>query len=260
MISQSEIGQVVWHDLLTNRVEDAKRFYRTLLGWEYVVEHAQDFAWRPGEAADYPLIFLGGEAHGGFVDPGDRIDSHWLSWVMVADVDEVTAVAEELGGRIARPPFDVPGVGRGSVVEDPQGALICPFVRSHDFPAPSGVFVAIELVTPELEASRAFYHRLFGWEAEPNGVHGYGSDTNACTMQGGGPVRVTLRQADAPDKATWTAYLSTDDVEAVTERAKELGAHSAAEPRHDAAFGPMVRLTDPVGAIFGLCGVSGPTV
>ena len=74
---ETEVGHVVWHDLLTNDVTRAKRFYAELLGWEYQIEHASNFVWNPGEA-DYPLIMSEGEAHGGFVDLGQHRGNYTL--------------------------------------------------------------------------------------------------------------------------------------------------------------------------------------
>ncbi|ASC69547.1 hypothetical protein XM38_004740 [Halomicronema hongdechloris C2206] len=111
---KTAMGQVVWHDLLTNDVEQAKHFYATLLGWEYQIEHAAHFAWTSGEA-DYPLIIANGAAQGGFVDPGRNISSRWLAFVRVEDVDTTVARAEALGATIDWHPFDVPGVGRNAV-------------------------------------------------------------------------------------------------------------------------------------------------
>jgi predicted enzyme related to lactoylglutathione lyase len=39
-------------------------------------------------------------------------------------VDATAAKAEELGGKILMPPTDIPNVGRFSVLQDPQGAVI----------------------------------------------------------------------------------------------------------------------------------------
>ena len=47
----------------------------------------------------------------------------WLAYFAVADVDATAARAGELGGLVAAPAFDAPGVGRIAVLGDPQGAI-----------------------------------------------------------------------------------------------------------------------------------------
>ena len=162
MCKKTEVGRVVWHDLMTHDVAKAKRFYADLLGWEYQIEHASDFVWKPGEA-DNPLIFAKGHAHGGFVDIGEDVLSYWIAYVMVEDVDAVTAKAKTLGALIDRDPFDTPGVGRSAVCRDPQGAAISPFCPSHGFPAPTGVFLWDELITDNVASAERFYRDLFAW-------------------------------------------------------------------------------------------------
>ena len=44
---------------------------------------------------------------------------------MTTDVDATAKKVEELGGKILRPPTDIPGVGRFCALQDPQGAAIC---------------------------------------------------------------------------------------------------------------------------------------
>jgi len=43
----------------------------------------------------------------------------------VDDVDATARQVETLGGKLLRPPEDIPGIGRFCVVQDPQGATLC---------------------------------------------------------------------------------------------------------------------------------------
>jgi uncharacterized protein len=47
---------------------------------------------------------------------------YWSVYVEVDNVDARARRAEELGGTVALPPFDIPNVGRACVVLDPEGA------------------------------------------------------------------------------------------------------------------------------------------
>jgi hypothetical protein len=58
---------------------------------------------------------------------GDKwagVPPHWMIYVTVADCDERSKHAAELGAKVCVPPMDVPNVGRFSVFSDPQGAML----------------------------------------------------------------------------------------------------------------------------------------
>jgi predicted enzyme related to lactoylglutathione lyase len=114
-------GAFSWLELLTTDPAAAKAFYADLLGWE-----VEDDAMGMG---GYQVVKVGGQAVGGMMEmpaeapPG--IPPHWGVYVTVDDVDATAAKAEALGGKVLRPPSDIPGIGRFAVVADPQGAFFC---------------------------------------------------------------------------------------------------------------------------------------
>lgn len=233
MSTTQKLGQIVWHDLMTGDVSTAKQFYADLFDWTYVIEHATDFVWTQGEA-DYPLIMANGEAHGGFVDIGDNEQTRWLAFVTVDNVDDATKRAKDLGANITREPFDIPGVGRCSVIEDPQGAQICPFVPSHDYPPPSGVFVQEHLLTPDIEASKQFYQDLFDWwnDGDERGVS------------------VSGQTGSSKTPAAWAPLFGTKNIKAMIEKATSLGAARIHTEQQ------TIMLEDSTGAQFGFCEIS----
>jgi uncharacterized protein len=54
----------------------------------------------------------------------DNDPPHWLSYLEVDDVDRCVAEIESRGGRIIRPPFDVPDFGRIAIGADATGAFM----------------------------------------------------------------------------------------------------------------------------------------
>jgi predicted enzyme related to lactoylglutathione lyase len=54
----------------------------------------------------------------------DSDPPHWLSYLEVDDVDRTVAEVQSHGGRIVRPPFDVPDFGRIAIGADATGALM----------------------------------------------------------------------------------------------------------------------------------------
>jgi predicted enzyme related to lactoylglutathione lyase len=112
------LNQVTWPELWTPDPAGATAFYKALFGWkttpETGVEAAEYVEWINGAQHIGGLLPLRGERQG--------LPKCWIVYVTVADCDERTAKARELGGKIWMPPTDLSNVGRFSVIADPQGA------------------------------------------------------------------------------------------------------------------------------------------
>ncbi len=52
---------------------------------------------------------------------------HWLAYFLVDDVDASAEKAKDMGAKLYLPPMSMAGVGRLSVVADPQGAVFAIF-------------------------------------------------------------------------------------------------------------------------------------
>jgi predicted enzyme related to lactoylglutathione lyase len=112
-------GAFGWNELMTTDVAAARRFYGALFGWE-----TEDY---PGEGASYTLVKVGGEPVGGLMALPPEcagMPPGWSVYVTVEDVDATARQVEALGGKILRPPTDIPNVGRFCVLQDPQGATL----------------------------------------------------------------------------------------------------------------------------------------
>ena len=112
-------GAFSWCELMTTDPEAAKAFYAKLFGWE-----TEDMS-MPG--ATYTVVKAGGKEVGGIMaipKEAAGMSPMWHAYVTVDDVDSTAQRAEQLGGTILMPPTDIPDVGRFSVIQDPQGAMI----------------------------------------------------------------------------------------------------------------------------------------
>ena len=112
-------GAFCWNELMTTDVASAKQFYGTLFGWT-----TEDDS---NTGVDYTLIKVGGEQVGGIMTlPPDcaGMPPCWGVYVTVNDVDATAGQVEALGGKLLRPPMDIPEVGRFCVLQDPQGAAL----------------------------------------------------------------------------------------------------------------------------------------
>lgn len=116
-------GEFCWFEHGTRDAAAAKAFYAALFGW------TADDTPMPGGTGTYTMLRLGGKDVGGLYEMGgpefEGVQPHWLSYVWVDDVDTTVAKVEGLGGKLMRPPMDVPGVGQMASVIDPTGAILC---------------------------------------------------------------------------------------------------------------------------------------
>jgi uncharacterized protein len=96
-------------------------------------------------------------------------------------------------------------------------------------PEPSRV-VHLELHTPDLGGASAFYDQLLRWRAERIDV-GWGS-YHALAL--GGPLDGGIVECGAAPP-TWLPYAEVEEIEAITERGRRLGAAVLLEPREGPA-------------------------
>src|SRR5262249_37878951 len=141
-------GKFVWFELATRDAKKAQGFYGEVLGWKTA-------PFKLGNAS-YDMILTDTSMDtmvGGYVEPQDDRQAHWLSYVSVEDVDKAAQAAKASGGKIIDPPSDMPTIGRRARITDPQGAEICLFRNlegdSPDHEASQGQFFWNELHTPK---------------------------------------------------------------------------------------------------------------
>ena len=74
----------------------------------------------------YTIVHSGETMVGGMVSgmTPARTPPHWFDYVEVDNVDKRAEGFASAGGKILRPPFDIPNVGRFYTFQDPQGAVI----------------------------------------------------------------------------------------------------------------------------------------
>lgn len=119
-------GAFGWNELMTTDTEAARQFYAALFGWE--TEEAPIAVVEGMEGMTYTVIKVDGDPVGGLTGMPPECEGMpptWGVYVTVDDVDATAARVEELGGKLLRPPADIPNVGRFCVIQDPQGAALC---------------------------------------------------------------------------------------------------------------------------------------
>lgn len=112
-------GAFSWSELMTSDPAAARAFYGRLFGWS-----AKDMAMPNGT---YTTFQVGDVSVGGMMKipvEAAGMPPTWGVYVTVGNVDETVKQVESLGGKVVMPPWDVPGVGRMAVIQDPQGASL----------------------------------------------------------------------------------------------------------------------------------------
>lgn len=242
-----ENGRFVWHDLVTSDVDGAKAFYGALFGWQFEEAATGDGV--------YTTIRHDGRPVGGIValkKVSGEVDSQWLSYISVPDVDRSTEAATEHGAVVYRKPFDLPDRGRISLLIDNRKAAVG-FVRATGgdpaFSEPIyDEWLWHELWTDEVDASMSFYEALFDYERDKIklGSYDYG------VLQKGGKLRGGVMEIAIDGVIpNWLPYIAVPDPSAVVARVDELGGKviltSEATVKNRAAI-----ITDPSGAAFGV--------
>lgn len=124
----TEPGTVWWTELNTHHPEKAQKFYTHLFDWTAHTSAMADMSRpaKPGEPA-YTTFMRGGQpAFGCFHLDGEmfkNVPDHWFTYFHTTDVDASVRAVLAAGGKVHKPAWDVPGVGRIAVVADANGAV-----------------------------------------------------------------------------------------------------------------------------------------
>lgn len=111
-------GDFHWNELWTSDDTAALAFYEGVFGYSHDTM-------KMGEAGDYYILMAGEKSAGGMMkSPEASVPVTWLPYVHVADVDATTERAHSMGAEVKKPPSDIPGVGRFSIVADPTGGVL----------------------------------------------------------------------------------------------------------------------------------------
>jgi hypothetical protein len=246
-------GSFCWFELATSDQNAAKSFYGSLFGWE-----TADMPMGPGDF--YTMFKLEGRHTGAAYTlkaemKAQGIPPHWAIYIAVESADGTAAKAEQAGGKVLAPPFDVYDAGRMAPVLDPTGAAFCIWQEKRDHGAGiagvPGTFCWADLCTKDVAAASKFYRDVFGWQIAP-GEHdssGYLHIKNGESFIGGIPPAEHQNPHVPPH---WMLYFYVTDADASTAKAKELGGQVYMGPMAIEKVGDMSVVADPQGATFAL--------
>lgn len=114
---------------------------------------------------------------------------------------------------------------------------------------PAGTPSWVDHAARDLSASNAFYSALFGWSAEDQGEE-MGHYT--IFTKDGKTVAGNMTAMGEGQPSAWVSYISVEDADDTTDRAKKAGAVVYAGPMDVAEIGRMAIFADPSGAVIGI--------
>ncbi len=158
--------------------------------------------------------------------------------------------------------MDVMDAGRMAVFADPIGAVIGLWQPNQHTGAQvanePGTYCWSELITTDLDASKAFYGAVFGWDAvdqgPPGGPPAYTEWQRSGKSIGGMMQKSPDMPAEMPP--VWGVYFAVADTDATVAKAQELGASVFMGPT-DIEPGRFAVLADNVGAVFNVLQLKG---
>jgi predicted enzyme related to lactoylglutathione lyase len=251
-MNTSDVGRLVWYELLTTDPKAAIEFYRDVIGW-------RTEAWGDG---GYTMFVTDQGPVGGVTTIPEAAKQMgaspwWQANFLVADVDATAEQAKQLGGKIYHAET-VPTIGRLAVIGDPQGAVITAFTPERDMPAHDvtkwGEFSWHELYTSDSEAGFAFYSKLAGWQRLGEFDMGPMGKYLLWGREGkqlGGMMTMPkdMKTPDGRDvPVSWMYYVTTPDLDGALDKAKALGARVLNGPMVVPGGQRIVQIMDPQGA------------
>ena len=244
-MDQYEHGVPSWVDIGVPDTDKAAAFYSALFGWE-VSEGTE-------ETGGYRLAYLRNRPVAG-IGPQQQPDMppYWTTYVSVDDADAIAALVEANGGAVIVPAMDVLSSGRMAVFADPVGAVFSVWQPREHIGAgivnEHGTLSWNELMTTDVEASKAFYAAVFGWgERSSEGDMPYTEWQVSDRSVGGMMAKPPMVPAEVPPN--WGVYFAVDGLDASMAKVTELGGTVLMGPMPTPA-GPFATCLDDQGGAF----------
>lgn len=250
-------GTPSWVDLSSADADASASFYSELMGWE---------ATEPGPAEEtggYRMFQQGDKRVAGLMPHmQEGQPTAWSTYISVADADDTAAKVKDGGGSVIVEPMDVMDIGRMAFFADPTGAVFGiwqpkSFAGADLVNEPNSVCWN-EVLTRDSATDKQFYTSVFGWDAGRAQFEG-APESYVVWEVDGKPVGGMMQMNEAfPAEVPphWNVCFAVTDVDAVVDKARELGATVTYEPM-DMPIGRFAGLIDPQGAPFQVMQMSG---
>lgn len=117
----SDHGSIHWSELVSADVPASKAFFEAVAGWQIAEMPMPNGVYNVCMAGERPVAGIMGIEQ---IEADHPVPAHWMTYIAVDDVNAAVATTTANGGTVIRPPFDVPGVGRIAIIQDPGQAIV----------------------------------------------------------------------------------------------------------------------------------------
>lgn len=232
-------GKFVWHDLLTDDVDSAQKFYAGAFGWTFE------------NRGSYVQILNQGKLIGGMMHVRPTVDSKaeavWLPSLSVANVDQSIHYLKSKKGKVLKGPLEMKERGRGILVSDPQGAQLVLLHTKNgdpkDVTPQTGDWLWNELWTNTPQESYSFYRKLGGYDSAEK-------RDSYRILKKKGKWRAGIRDVSKEDlKARWVPAIRVSDLKETMTKVKALGGEVLVSPHKELVNGDVALIADNTGAL-----------
>lgn len=253
-------GAPCWVETLQPDPDAAMAFFSELMDWTF----------DEGGPNGYRTARVDGRRVAGIGQAPAMLDrGAWITYVLVADLDQTVTAVREAGGAVLFDPLD-DGLGeRTALFTDPSGAVFgarqgtSPTVAERIDAANAWQMSALH--TSGLLAAETFYNKVFGWRLEPQPYSGVslwrlmGSTRRASDPALPDDVVAVAASTDpGPDApAYWAVNVQVSNADEIAARAAELGGTILMPPTDGPGFRNAV-LADPGGGVLAISQVRTP--
>ncbi|MGZ8362354.1 MAG: VOC family protein [Caulobacteraceae bacterium] len=239
----------IWYELMSPDPKASEAFYTKVIGWT-----PRAFQGTEG----YTVMNVGEAGVGGIMAAPEGAPAMWVGYIAVDDIDVALTSLTAAGGRIYKPAWDIPDVGRLAAVADPQGAMFMlmqpsgPDTSTRPAPYTPGDIGWRELHTTDWEGGFAFYSGQFGWEKDTAMDMGE-MGTYQLFAYDGAQRGGMMNSPQAPTPA-WLFYFNVEGVEAAKGRIESAGGTVQMGPHEVPGGGWIIMAADPQGVNFAVTG------
>jgi predicted enzyme related to lactoylglutathione lyase len=190
---------------------------------------------------------------------GDTGSGHWVSYVAVADVNQVLATATGLGGKIVHPARMVAQRGTQAILADSQGSILGVMHSASGDPDDTepavGGWAWAHLSARDPVAASQFYHAVLGYDAvldtRENRQDVFLLSSQGFTRASIGPI------PNRPEAySDWLAFVRVENLDDTIAKATALGAHVLLAPKPTDVGTRLAIIADPADVAIGLVEMS----
>lgn len=252
-------GKIIWHDLITDKPAQTKKFYQELFGWQF-----EELTLAGGlfGKINYTLIRHNDKLIGGMIDQTKlqvkKDISQWVVLMSVKDINKAVDEVKDSGGTVFAPATDLGDRGKIAIVADPQGALLGFLQTKQGDPEDGkviveGDFLWNELWTKNVGKATEFYQRIAEYNVDDRTVESAkADDKNYRLLKTNNKPRVGILANPVKNlDPIWVSYLRVKDaksLDALVAKVESLKGEILLAPQDRAIGGRVALIAGPSGA------------